>query len=313
MTIQQLESFIHVAENLNFARAAQALNITQSAVSRQVHALEQELDTKLFYRTTRTVSLTPEGTLFLGHAKQILGQLRLAQAQLHHHSGARIRTLTLGCESQTDLDVLCRVLRVCRTQLEDFHPLPVLNPRRTLHSLFSRGELEVLFGFREILPAGGELMFRELGQVPLCCALPAEHPLAGRAQVEEDELRGLPLVMCDPYAIPVRAAQVQSRLVRQVAPALVHTGENPQTALTLVRAGYGCAILPAPALDDPALVYLPLAGAPPLPYGLVYRRSDSNPLLRQFVELTQRTCRWTLPARPGEGAPIAKGRPPGVK
>lgn len=59
MNTQQLESFVQVAENLNFARAAEVLNITQSAVSRQINSLEDELGTKLFHRSTRTVSLTP--------------------------------------------------------------------------------------------------------------------------------------------------------------------------------------------------------------------------------------------------------------
>ena len=64
MNTQQLESFIQVAENLNFARAAEVLNITQSAVSRQIHSLEEELGTKLFIRSTRTVALTPAGMSF---------------------------------------------------------------------------------------------------------------------------------------------------------------------------------------------------------------------------------------------------------
>ena len=53
MNTQQLESFLAVAENLSFARAAEDLNITQSAVSRQIHALENELDTRLFHRTAK--------------------------------------------------------------------------------------------------------------------------------------------------------------------------------------------------------------------------------------------------------------------
>lgn len=48
MNIQQLECFVQVAEHLNFARAAEALNITQPAVSRQISSLESELNTRLF-------------------------------------------------------------------------------------------------------------------------------------------------------------------------------------------------------------------------------------------------------------------------
>lgn len=56
MNIQQLESFIQVAENLSFARAAEVLNMTQSAVSRQISSLENELGASLFHRSTWTVS-----------------------------------------------------------------------------------------------------------------------------------------------------------------------------------------------------------------------------------------------------------------
>ena len=64
MNTQQLETFVQVAENLNFARAASILHITQPAVTHQIVSLEGELDAKLFIRTTRSVKLTPEGGVF---------------------------------------------------------------------------------------------------------------------------------------------------------------------------------------------------------------------------------------------------------
>ena len=85
MSTDQLKSFIQVAENLNFARAAEILKITQSAVSRQIHSLEDELGVKLLYRTTRTVTLTPAGISFLEDAKNIMGRLKIAEQKLKRH------------------------------------------------------------------------------------------------------------------------------------------------------------------------------------------------------------------------------------
>ena len=82
MTTDQLESFIQVAEHLNFARAAEVLQISQSAVSRQIHALEDELGSKLLYRTTRTVTLTPAGITFLEDAHYIMVRLKNATRKL---------------------------------------------------------------------------------------------------------------------------------------------------------------------------------------------------------------------------------------
>ena len=54
MNTIQLECFLAVSENLNFARAAEQLHITQPAVTHQIHSLETELNTRLFVRTTRS-------------------------------------------------------------------------------------------------------------------------------------------------------------------------------------------------------------------------------------------------------------------
>ena len=61
MNTIQLECFIAVAQHMNFSRAADELKITQPAVSHQIRTLEEELDVKLFKRTSREVALTPEG------------------------------------------------------------------------------------------------------------------------------------------------------------------------------------------------------------------------------------------------------------
>ena len=283
MNIQQLESFIQVAENLNFARAAETLNITQSAVSRQIHTLEEELDTKLFHRTTRTVSLTADGVIFLEHAKQILGQLKLATAKIRHHTNARVQTLTIGCESETDLDFLCGILDRCREQIPAFHPFLKVIPHRSLLNLFFQHELQVLFGFRENLPVKEDLVFRELGKIPLCCVLPRTHPYAGRAEIKEEALYDQALILCNSYTIPSRAVEVQNRVVQHISPEKVHASDNPRVILTLVRAGYGCAILPRVSYHDDSIAYVPIRNVPSLSYGILYYKGAANPVLKRFL------------------------------
>ena len=64
MNTFQLTCFLTLAETLSFAKAARLLNVTQPAVTHQIHSLEEELNAKLFKRTTRSVEITQEG-LFL--------------------------------------------------------------------------------------------------------------------------------------------------------------------------------------------------------------------------------------------------------
>lgn len=288
LNTQQLETFIQVAENLNFARAAEVLNITQSAVSRQIQGLEEELNTKLFYRTTRTVTLTPEGTIFLEHAKQVLGQLHIAAARIQHHSGTTTRVLRIGCESETDLDFLCGILSACRREIAAFHPFLRVLTHRLLLNLFFQGELEVLFGFRESLPLRSDVTFVPLQQVPLCCVVPPGHPLTAQATVAEETLFRQQLVLCNAYTIPAQVVALQNRIAQRLYPEQVHISDNPQVVRMLVRAGYGCAILPRPSAGRDGLVYLPLEGLEPLTYGLCYTKSSADALLREFLAIVQR-------------------------
>jgi LysR family nitrogen assimilation transcriptional regulator len=75
MNLRQIEYFVHVAESGSFSRASAAMGTTQPAISRQVRALERELDRSLFHRNGHGVSLTDMGQRFLAHAKGILHQL----------------------------------------------------------------------------------------------------------------------------------------------------------------------------------------------------------------------------------------------
>ena len=85
MNTIQLECFVAVAEHMNFSRASEELKITQPAVSHQIRTLEEELGVKLFKRTSKSVSLTPEGIQFLPDAELILRTVLYARERLGRH------------------------------------------------------------------------------------------------------------------------------------------------------------------------------------------------------------------------------------
>ena len=72
MNTVQLECFLAVAEYLNFSKAADSLKITQPAVSHQITSLENELGSRLFIRTSKNVSLTEAGLMFIEDASSII-------------------------------------------------------------------------------------------------------------------------------------------------------------------------------------------------------------------------------------------------
>ena len=244
MTTQQLESFIQVAENLNFARAAETLNMTTSAVSRQIRALETELDARLLHRSTRTVSLTPAGTVFLNDAKEILTKLQLTSQKISSHSEENIQIISIGCVSDADLSLMTQLLSRVQKQIPEVHPFLRIIPSRMILNMLIHSEIDILFAFKDDVPQRDNLAYHELEQIRVCAAVPANHPFCQKNVVSGADLLSEKFVVCNSYEIPSQIAGIQSRLSRQFSPASVYYSENLQASLTLIKAGYGIGIFP---------------------------------------------------------------------
>ena len=100
MTLEQLRIFVAVAEREHMTRAAEALNLTQSATSAAIAALEERHDVKLFDRVGRRIVLTQTGHAFLDEARAVLARATLATQALDDLAGLRRGELRLGA-SQT--------------------------------------------------------------------------------------------------------------------------------------------------------------------------------------------------------------------
>ncbi len=289
MNTDQLKSFIQVAENLNFARAAEILKITQSAVSRQIHSLENELGAKLLHRTTRTVILTPAGISFLEDAKNIMGRLKVAEQKIQRHQSTNIQVLTIGCQNEANLDLLCKVLKSCKQQIPELYPFLKVIPHRSILNLFYQDELDLLFGFQEDIPIKNDTVYKELFQIPLCCIVPASHPYAERPELAKEELYLENIVVCNSYAIPARVAEMQNQISQHILPESTYMCENLQVLLTLVRAGYGCSVLPLMNFVNTDIRGIPLKDSEPLSYGIFFKKSSQSPLLKKFISIVTNT------------------------
>jgi DNA-binding transcriptional LysR family regulator len=100
MTLDQMSVFIAVAEREHVTRAAEALNLTQSAASAAIAALERELGTKLFHRVGRGITLTEGGRFFLTEARAILNRVEAASSAMKELSGLKRGRITIKA-SQT--------------------------------------------------------------------------------------------------------------------------------------------------------------------------------------------------------------------
>lgn len=282
MNTIQLECFLAVAEHLNFSRASEVLRITQPAVSHQIQSLEEELDVKLFKRTSKSVSLTQEGIQFLPDAQLILKTALSAKERLGQHE--QFIPFELGCHNRMEINLLPPILK----KLTEFFPLlrPVIQiiPFPSLLSQVENKQVHAAFGIKEEQKKSS-LYFRELCSAPMACICSPGHPLAQYDSLTKDQLSGS-IIACSPRQIADPIFSIQNSIVAKLRPEQRYFSENMESALTLVKAQIGYTLYPdvIPA-REPDLAYIPVTDIPKMSFGVYYRYDDDHPVLRRFLML----------------------------
>lgn len=296
MNTVQLECFLAVTEHLNFARAAEALNITQPAVTHQINSLEAELSTRLLHRTTRSVALTDAGSLFIGDARNILSLTNAAKMRLIHKSDEEILPFSIGCHSALELQLLPELIQKTKAQFPNLHPITRCAPLPVMKNNLADGSLDILLGFKEKNARRQPGLYTELIKAPAALAVLPEHPLALRQSVALEDLKTGCVILCDPRLNPLILTEPQHLLAGSRPSSDVYFCEQLESALTLIKAGVGYTLLPdIPQMRDSALCYVHFEGNVTYSFGLYYKSLKSHPALGTFVSLAREM--FTAPSK----------------
>ena len=282
MNTIQLECFVAVAEHLNFSRASEALRITQPAVSHQIQSLEEELDVKLFRRTSKSVSLTQEGIQFLPDAELILKTALSAKERLGQHD--RFIPFDLGCHNRMELNLLPPILKSLTEDFPLLRPFIRLIPFPSLLTQIENKQIHAAFGIKEEQKKSS-LYFRELCTAPVACICSPEHPLARYETITKKQLSGS-IIACSPRQTADPVFSIQNSLVAKLRPEQRCFSESVESALTLVKAQIGYTLYPdIPPAREPDLKYIPVTDIPGMSFGVYYRYDDDHPVLKRFLKL----------------------------
>lgn len=285
MNIFQLRCFLSVANTLSFAAAATLMNVSQPAISHQIKALESELNAKLFRRSTRVVELTAEGQAFIPDAKSMVAIADHAMLRFSHSDKQQLQILTIGCSSYTHLELLTEVLRELSDDFPSLHPRLLVVPHDQLFHLLETETADIVFDFREDEESKKTLVFTELCQSALVCVCRVDHPAAQKERMTSSDLAQEKLIFCDPITLAPDIANLQWKLVEGRNPADLHFCSSSEAAVILAKAGFGLAILPELLVQGrEALVKAEIEGAPKLSFGMFYKPSPADTLLRKFIQ-----------------------------
>jgi DNA-binding transcriptional LysR family regulator len=252
--LNQLRVLHQVAERGSFSAAADALDYTQSAVSKQIAALERETEAVLIERAVRPVRLTDAGSALLRHAQAAFSHLSAAQQELAAISGLRAGTLRLGTFASAGATLVVPAISVFHAR----HPhvklsLVEADPRESI-SLIRAGELDlaVIHDYPALsAPLDEHLESTHLLEDRFELVLPKNHPLARRRKLSLAALSG------ERWLFPRITGGVSSTYDRLMRRACAIAGFEPQilfeindcqTAQGFIAADMGIAVLPHLAL-----------------------------------------------------------------
>ncbi len=279
--------FVAVAEELHFGRAAARLHIAQPSLSHQVRRLEQQLGVTLLIRTSRRVELTTageqllkEGRSLLSHASRVLERTRRASSE----------RLDVGFFGSAGATILPAAIRAFKRQ----HP----SAEVILHELLLDQLQEVADGrldlaFTRILESQVDdesIAIELLGEDQRMLVVPRGHRLAEQPAVRMAELDQESFIVNPSAAGAVPARWLAEQRRHGLKGRVAADAASVQELLTLVAAGQGVSLVPAPVAGRyprPDIRFIAVTDAEPAAVSIARQAAGVRPIAQAFIELAR--------------------------
>lgn len=240
MDIRQLRMLVEVVRHDGFSAAAEAVFATQPTISKAIRQLEDELGEVLLQRSRNGVRLTPAGQIVYRRALALLGEREDMLRELEELRDLQRGELHLGLASLGS-DILFAPVFARFRQLHPQIELRVLERgSEALEESLRAGEIELA---ASLLPVADDLDWQPVRTEPLVALLPRQHPLAGSATLQLQDLAEVPFVLFEKGFLLNRHI-IQACQVRGFSPREVTRSGQPDFIVALVAAGLGVALLP---------------------------------------------------------------------
>jgi DNA-binding transcriptional LysR family regulator len=289
MEFRHLRSFLAVAEHLHFRRAAEAIHLSEPALSVQIRDLEEEIGVQLFFRDHRKTLLTPAGKVFFEEARELVARSERAFGRARRAALGQVATLRIGFVS-TAAALLIPPLVM---RFRELYPEVELELRNVLTEdqiiQLSDGRLDVGL-LRLPVSAQEQIETTVLHKEPFILMLPASHPLARKRVLRLEHLRDANFVMYTRKLAPAFHDRILGILNDAgISPHIVQEASEMHTLASLVAAGLGITLAPSSIQllhHLPGVVVRKLPGMLPLSeIGMAFRKRDSSTTVRLFVDV----------------------------
>lgn len=294
MELRHLRYFVAVAEEGSLTVAAEKrLYTAQPSLSRQLRDLELEVGAQLLIRTSRGVTLTPAGEVFLEHARLALAQATEAIAAARRIARPAKASFSVGFLTGQEVEWLPHVTQILSDQLKeiDFRVSSDFSP--AVAEAVQRGEIDL--GFSRVEPQP-DVTYAVIASERIVAILAGEHPLAAQTEIDPADLGRFPFIGYTDTPHVLRGIVERYLHERGVTVSSSHYLDSFATGISLVASTGGMTLLPAyvEKLLPRSVVSRPLAGpSPVIEIAAGYRADNPSPVLRDFLQ----NIDWLIAAR----------------
>ncbi|MER8762937.1 MULTISPECIES: LysR family transcriptional regulator [unclassified Mesorhizobium] len=291
MNHKLMQSFMAVAEELHFGRAAARLHISQPPLTKQIQQLEQAMGVRLLERTKRKVELTAAGRVFLDEVRAVLQQTEQAVELARKADRGETGHLAVGFIDAAIYSVVPSVVQRFTKRYPEVELS--LTDLRIPNQVRAVAERQLDIGFVHPPVVHKALKVESILVEPLIVALPETHRLASEAEVALADLASEALIqfprsinpsLYDEIVGLCRSSGFSPRIVREATP--------KQTIIGLVSVGLGVSLLPAclQNLRRSGVVYRPIQGRTlSIDTSIIYRHEQPSPVLKAFLDIVRET------------------------
>ena len=285
--LRHIRYVVAAAEFGSFRRAAAALRIQESAISRRIGDLEVRLGVALFVRTSGGVQMTSAGRQFVERGRKALSEINIARSEVSAISRVEDGQLTIGILSSLGSPFLGNLIQAYR-QHHGAVRMTFIDGNQTDHGAAIRlRQLDVAFVTGTALWPGCET--EELWSEGVFVALPGDHALAERAALDWSDLVAERFIVS--HCVP--GPEIHDYLVQHLSglgqhPEIHEHNVGRHNLLSLVALGEGLTLASegVTTIQVPGVVFRPVADEA-LPYSMVWSAQNDNPALRSLLVLAR--------------------------
>ena len=292
MNTKQLEYFISVAESLSFTKTAERFYISQTAVTQQIKALEEQIQVTLFTRSKRHVELTPAGKVFLSEARTIVKNINDAIVKIQQFSNGFFGTLSIGILIGYEKNKLQQYLKKFSQSYPNISMEICTNEMTELLNLVKNNLMDIAFVINPENQPLKDFKYKTVERYSLVALLPPNHPLFNENSIDLIDLQNEKFIFVketgDEYG---QKSMIQNRYREAgFVPNVVQRSNDLNTIESMVSSNMGVSILPSFCVIDTMMknniAIVPINEVKDrIEVVVVWNKNNKNPALEKFISI----------------------------